>query len=266
MSRAWIGTGLALASLLAMAACSKAGEGDDDESSALQAGIEQESDFVVLDRMGRPEMTNLTMSMGKAGMVDFPGLESEGLRREHAQRATAPKLGLVEAEAAADVRAYNRQNTFHPQPGEREHAKRALTAGIRASDEVGFVFHNEKDWSERDLEIMGDILSEDALVVDISKPCHKDTQGLFEIERAELLARGVKLNDGPRSGPATCGGRTLNDDVIDHVITAWVNKSFDWSPNNRLRVSDGIDKPKLDDGETSDTFPYLGEPHVRFEP
>lgn len=240
-----------------VACASQALEDDETEGSELAAQEENEDDFVVIDRMGRPEMTNVTLGMGvKELNADTRAPESQQLAKEL----------TIENSLNAHVRAYNHQNTFHPKPGERGHAKRVLAAGIRASDVVGLLRNNPQDWSAEEIEIVTDILSEDALVVDISKRCNIDSQSFFDIERSEYLQRGGKANDtGAPLEHRTCGGRTLNDDVIDEMLTMWINKSFDLSLDNPNRISDHIDKPKLDDGEPSNTFPYLGEPHADYK-
>ena len=63
----------------------------------------------------------------------------------------------------------------------------------------------------------------------------------FEIEQATLHGRAHQ----------TCGGRSLNDDVIDKLITLLVNAG------NGARVSDGVDRPET---PVSDVFPYLAPP------
>ena len=76
----------------------------------------------------------------------------------------------------------------------------------------------------------------DFLVVDVSKPFAEVSY--FEIESA--LLRGVPHE--------TCGGRWLNDDIVDTVLTLLVN-NFDGP-----RVSDGVDQTTA---PAALTFPYL---------
>src|SRR5262249_35894043 len=78
------------------------------------------------------------------------------------------------------------------------------------------------------------------LVVDVSKPYADDS--FFEIERALLAGR-------PH---ATCGGRSLNDDVMDTLYTLLINA--DTGP----RVSDGVDQATVEAGRL---FPYLAPPN-----
>ena len=81
-----------------------------------------------------------------------------------------------------------------------------------------------------------DLLLADFLVVDITKPFDED--GYLEIERA--LLRG--------DAHATCGGRTLNHDMVDTFLTFLVNNG------NGPRITDDVDQPTR---LASSTFPYL---------
>jgi hypothetical protein len=69
------------------------------------------------------------------------------------------------------------------------------------------------------------LLLADYLVVDVTKPYSDDS--FFEIEQAAPDGRVHQ----------TCGGRSLNDDVINKLITLMVNA------DKGARVSDGVDRP-----------------------
>src|SRR5215469_12881555 len=83
-----------------------------------------------------------------------------------------------------------------------------------------------------------ELLLADYLVVDPTRPYATD--GFFEIEQATLQGRAHQ----------TCGGRSLNDDVMDTLYTLLVNAG-------KARVSDGVDCPAR---QVSDAFPYLAPP------
>lgn len=85
-----------------------------------------------------------------------------------------------------------------------------------------------------------ELLLADFLVVDVSKPFAEDSY--FEIERALLAGR-------PHT---TCGGRSLNDDVIDTLYTGLVNGG------NGPRIRDGVDQATA---LASRQFPYLAPPN-----
>jgi len=84
-----------------------------------------------------------------------------------------------------------------------------------------------------------ELLLADYLVVDVTKPYSDDS--FFEIEQAALDGRAHQ----------TCGGRSLNDDVIDKLLTLMVNAG------KGARVSDGVDRPAT---PVSNVFPYQAPP------
>ena len=87
---------------------------------------------------------------------------------------------------------------------------------------------------------MTELLLGDFLVVDTSKPFTDG--GFLEIERALLAGR-------PHT---TCGGRPLNDDIVDILYTLLVG-GVDGAP-----ISDGVDHATQPAGRT---FPYLCSPN-----
>ncbi|RUW86126.1 DUF4331 family protein [Mesorhizobium sp. M1E.F.Ca.ET.063.01.1.1] len=87
-----------------------------------------------------------------------------------------------------------------------------------------------------------DLLIDDFLVLDLSRPF---TPGSFlEIERA-LLANGSHM---------TAGGRWLDDDILDELLTLMVNGG------QGERFGDGVDAPTR---PASVSFPYVREPNKR---
>ena len=70
-----------------------------------------------------------------------------------------------------------------------------------------------------------ELLLSDYLVVDVTKPYADDS--FFEIEQATLNGRTHQ----------TCGGRSLNDDFVDKLLTLLVNAG------KGAPVSDGVDRP-----------------------
>ncbi|WP_406309016.1 hypothetical protein [Streptomyces sp. NBC_00623] len=85
-----------------------------------------------------------------------------------------------------------------------------------------------------------ELLLADFLVVDLSKPFSED--GCFEIETALLAGR-------PHT---TCGGRSLNDDIVDTLFTLLVGGI------DGKRISDGVDQPTQ---PATRSFPYLNAPN-----
>jgi hypothetical protein len=73
-----------------------------------------------------------------------------------------------------------------------------------------------------------------------SKPFAEDSY--FEIERASLERRPHQ----------TCGGRSLNENVMDTIYTLLVNTG------NGARISDGVDRATV---PASEDFPYMAPPN-----
>lgn len=84
-----------------------------------------------------------------------------------------------------------------------------------------------------------EFLLTDFMVVDVSKPFVEDSY--LEIER--MLLKGATHQ--------TCGGRWLDDDAIDTLLTLIINAG------NGPRISDGVDRATV---PASRTFPYLAPP------
>ena len=103
------------------------------------------------------------------------------------------------------------------------------------------------DWplDEQGKHPLTELLLADFLVVDVSKPFAAISY--FEIESAML--RGAAHQ--------TCGGRWLNDDIVDTVLTVLVNNG------NGPRISDGVDQSTT---PSSRTFPYLQPPNPNPSP
>ena len=86
-----------------------------------------------------------------------------------------------------------------------------------------------------------ELVLDDYLIVDVAKP-YLERGSFLEIE---LAARRGEAH-------VTCGGRTLNDDVMDTIFTQLVNAGH--GPT----IRDGVDAATR---PASDTFPYLSPPN-----
>ena len=84
------------------------------------------------------------------------------------------------------------------------------------------------------------LLLADFMIVDVSKPFSEDS--CFEIERSLLHDRASQ----------TCGGRWLNDDIVDGLYTLLVNGG------DGPRIRDGVDQATIPAGQA---FPYLVAPN-----
>jgi Domain of unknown function (DUF4331) len=133
---------------------------------------------------------------------------------------------------------YNLEDAFHLGGDYRGVYRSRLDANLAAFDRLD----GKTDWplDANGAHPLTELLLADHLVVDISKPYAEDT--FFEIERSRLAGR-------PN---ATCGGRSLNDDVMDTLLTLLIASD---SP----RVRDGVDTATTPAGRE---FPYLAKPNA----
>jgi len=159
-----------------------------------------------IDRIGRPEITNITMANnGRQELRDL----------------------------------YNAQKSFDLTGKNVELFRQRLHNNIMFYDSL----NNTTDWTPKSVNDLAEILLNDFLVVDVSKPFSKDTY--FDIEYSVL-----KGNDY-----TTCGGRVPNDDIIDVIFTMLINGG------NNPQIRDGVDKPTK---WATEEFPYLAAPTDSF--
>jgi hypothetical protein len=133
---------------------------------------------------------------------------------------------------------YNQEDPFH--------LARSYAGAYRARLNANLAFYDglddKTDWplDEQGNHPLTELLLADFLVVDVSKPYSEDS--CFEIEQA-LLHGGAS---------ETCGGRSLNDDIVDSLYTLLVNGG------NGPRIRDGVDQATQ---PASRSFPYLVRPN-----
>jgi hypothetical protein len=156
-----------------------------------------------LDRLGRPEITNISLSAhGDETLL-------------HDQYNADPTFALPEEHRAA--------------------YRARLASNLLLFDQAD----DHTDWTEHDRLALAELLVDDFLVVDLSKPC--DKPAYFEIERSLLS----------HTSHQTCGGREPNEDVMD-VIFGLSSGGIQGGPRR-----DGVDQPAH---PASDQFPYLAPP------
>ena len=133
---------------------------------------------------------------------------------------------------------YNLEDAFHLGKDYRGVYRSRLDANLAAFDRLD----GKTDWplDANGAHPLTELLLADHLVVDVSKPYAEDS--FFEIERAALAGRAH----------ATCGGRSLNDDVMDTLLTLLI--ASDGPP-----VRDGVDAATT---PAARQFPYLAKPNV----
>jgi hypothetical protein len=132
---------------------------------------------------------------------------------------------------------YNLEDAFHMSKDYRGAYRARLNANLAMFDGLD----GRTDWplGPDGSHPLTDLLLADYLVVDASKPYSGTSY--FEIERAVMKGRPHE----------TCGGRSLNDGVMDRIYTLLVNAG------NGPRISDGVHRATV---PASDVFPYLAPP------
>jgi hypothetical protein len=133
---------------------------------------------------------------------------------------------------------YNLEDAFHMSKDYRGAYRARFNANLAAIDRLD----GTTDWpmGPNGSHPLTDLLLADYMVVDLSKP-FSESSGL-EIERALLQGHAHE----------TCGGRWLDDDVIDTLYT-WLITA-----DKGARISDGVDQATV---PASKAFPYLQPPN-----
>ena len=134
---------------------------------------------------------------------------------------------------------YNSENAFGLADGYLGAYRARLNANLAFWDGLD----GKTDWAPRGdgSHPLTELVLADYLVVDVTKP-YLEQGSYLEIELAEL--RG--------EAHTTCGGRTLNDDVMDIIFTQLINAG------NGPVIRDGVDRSTR---PGTLTFPYLAEPN-----
>jgi len=134
-----------------------------------------------------------------------------------------------------DIRdLYNMEDAFHLGHGYLGAYRARFNANLAFYDSLD----GKMDWplSARGAHPLTELLLADFLVVDLSKPFSEESY--FEIEQSMLRGRAH----------TTCGGRWLNDDIVDTYYTLLINAG------NGPRIRDGVDQSTV---PASRAFPYL---------
>ena len=167
---------------------------------------------VRIERVGRPEVKNMMLAPKQFDQVNRD-LEIRDL--------------------------YNMEDAFHLADGYLGAYRARLNANLAFWDGLD----GKADWSTGDngSHPLTELVLADFLVVDVTKP-YVEQGSFLEIE---LAARRGEAHE-------TCGGRTLNDDVMDTIFTQLVNAG------NGPVIRDGVDRSSR---PASRTFPYLSPPN-----
>jgi hypothetical protein len=133
---------------------------------------------------------------------------------------------------------YNLEDAFHDEEGYGNAYRARLNANLAFWDGLD----GKIDWPLVDgVHPLTELMLADFLVVDISRP-YQEHGSFLEIE---LAARGGREHE-------TCGGRALNDDMMDTWFTTFI------TGGNGPAISDGVDASSR---PSSQSFPFLAPPN-----
>jgi len=167
---------------------------------------------VRIERVGRPEVKNLLLGPKQFDEVNRD-LEIRDL--------------------------YNMEDGFHLGSSYVGAYRARLNANLRFWDGLDGIVQWPLD--DSGAHPLTELVLADHLVVDPSRP-YAERGSFLEIERS------VMAGESPR----TCGGRALNDDVIDVLYNLWINAG------EGPEISDGVDASSR---PASSDFPYLTPPN-----
>ncbi|MDL9979541.1 DUF4331 family protein [Microbacterium sp. ASV49] len=133
---------------------------------------------------------------------------------------------------------YNMEDAFHEEEGYGNAYRARLNANLAFWDGLD----GKVDWPLVDgVHPLTELVLADFLVVDIAKP-YQEHGSFLEIELAAVHGRAHE----------TCGGRALNDDMMDTWFTTFI------TGGNGPAIRDGVDASSR---PSSQTFPYLAAPN-----
>ena len=198
---------------------------------------------------------SLVVEVDRAGVLggaQLVGVVAETLTRgslnvrlERAGRPEVPNLMLAPKQfdpvnRDLEIRdLYNMDDAFHLSHAYESAYQARLNANLAFWDGLD----GKTDWPayEDGAHPLTELMLADYLVVDIAKP-YAEHGSFLEIE---LAARRGEAHQ-------TCGGRALNDDVMDTIFTLLVNAG------NGPAIRDGVDQATA---PASRAFPYLAPPN-----
>ena len=186
------------------------------------------------------------------GDMAFVGVAAETLTRgklnvrlESAGRPEVPNmmLGPMQFDRVnrdLEIRdLYNMDDVFHPAHVYERAYRARLNANLAFWDQLD----DKVDWplDEQGAHPLTELVLADYLVLDPGKPY---------VEQGSFLEIELAAREGEEH--RTCGGRTLNDDVMDRIFTLLI------TAGNGPAVRDGVDRSSR---PATQMFPYLAEPN-----
>ncbi len=216
-----------------------------------------------MDRVGRPEITNVTLRpvLTKKAVADLPLSLKLRTAADATARAVAAGNGPSQVKEAVEaaivaldqvkqpilkfLNGYNEEDSFSVRPEKRSEYVSFLDNAMEFYDSS---FDGSLDMSKELRGKFATMLLDDQLRIDLSRPClGVNNQGYWAMERADLTG-GAYDN---------CGGRSPNEDSVDKLLTFYANGPL---KKALVLVSDGVDQPVA--SKATDTFPYLAKPYA----
>jgi hypothetical protein len=135
---------------------------------------------------------------------------------------------------------YNMEDAFQLAETYQAAYRARLNANLAFWDSLD----GKEDWpvDENGAHPLTELVLADFLIADATKP-YTEHGSFLEIELSTGVARAHE----------TCGGRCLNDDVMDKLFTLLINAG------NGPTIRDGVDQATV---PASRTFPYLAPPNL----
>jgi hypothetical protein len=189
------------------------------------------------DRIGRPALSAVVLNM-------------------------TAEVGEKDSARTAHVKWFDELDSFSGSDAEGSKESRIIdeiTNGLHLMDHSD----GKDDFTDAELASWVALFKEDALVVDVSKPCGVDPDpSIADLDSSHsYLDIEKEMVDGDHTH-RTCGGRTPKDDTVDVFMTFAITHR-DWHPGARdwktspEHIGDLIDNASA----ATNTFPYLATPH-----
>jgi Domain of unknown function (DUF4331) len=196
-------------------------------------------EFDIATVLGQAPGTMFAVAAESVTSGAFP-VRLERLGRAEMKNILLSDNGVDSINREHDIRdLYNQEDPFQLTTDHLGTYRARLNANLAFFDSLD----GKIDWPLKSdgAHPLTELLLADFLVVDVAKPFAEDSY--LEIERALLQGQAY----------ATCGGRSLNDDVIDKLYMLIV------TAGNGPRVGDGVDQATV---RASQSFPYLAPPNL----
>ena len=175
------------------------------------------------------------------GEVHISGEEPVRVDRQRRSEMTNITLGRRQSDEVnpnLEIRAwYNQEDSFDMSAGHAEVYGARYNANLEFWDKLD----GKIDWPlDNGQHPLTKLFLNDFLIVDTSKLCKGNT--FLEIERSVRK----------KQPHATCGGRTLDEDTVDTLLTLYIRG------DTGERIGDGVDRATQ---SADTTFPYLAAPN-----